>query len=339
MSSILYSGPLNYGQTCEMRRRALERLAYNTIKVDYTDIFLSKQSLLKKVQWFTRFGPMIDKYNKELLMQLEINQPDIVWADKSIFIYPEFFKEAKSNCVKHIIHYSPDNYFIKQNNSRYFWKSLPYFTLVVTTKESNVEPLLEKGAKKVFLSGNAFDPTIHKPIDLTKDEYEKYKSDVSFIGRWEPNREVLMQKLIEVGFDIKIWGGDWKRAKNKKVNSRCTFHSPLGLEYAKVINASKINLGLLSRLAEDNITQRSIEIPACGAFMLAERSQEHLDHFIEEKEAEFFSNYNELIEKIMYYLANDNKRKEIAKNGRERCLTSQYSYDERMKDILQQIIN
>jgi spore maturation protein CgeB len=146
-----------------------------------------------------------------------------------------------------------------------------------------------------------------------------------------------MLKLIDNGFDLKIWSIDWKKAKNKKVRSRCTFRSPLGLEYAKVINASKINLGLLSRLADDTITQRSVEIPACASFMLAERTEEHLQHFQEGIEAEYFSNHTELIEKINFYLLNDSKRNEIAANGFARCISSKYSYDDRMKEIMQQL--
>jgi spore maturation protein CgeB len=110
-----------------------------------------------------------------------------------------------------------------------------------------------------------------------------------------------------------------------------------GDDYAKAICASKISIGLLSRKAPDNITTRSLEIPACGTFMLAERTQEHLKYFREGEEAEFFEGEKELLEKCRYYLAHEEVRKRIAAAGRQACLTSGYSYHDRMREMMGEI--
>ncbi len=74
------------------------------------------------------------------------------------------------------------------------------------------------------------------------------------------------------------------------------------------------------------------DIPACGGFMLAER---YLELFEEGKEAGFFSTKGKLLEKVRYYLNHSEKRKQIAQAGRERCLRSGYSNQERMKEMLE----
>jgi spore maturation protein CgeB len=107
-----------------------------------------------------------------------------------------------------------------------------------------------------------------------------------------------------------------------------------GEAYVKAIAAAKVNLGLLSVVAGDAITQRSIEIPACGAFMLAERTGEHRLHFADGEEAVFFDRSDDLVRAVEHYVGADAERARIAAAGRARCLRSGYAYDDRLGEIL-----
>ena len=53
---------------------------------------------------------------------------------------------------------------------------------------------------------------------------------------------------------------------------------------------------------DDLHTSRTFEIPACGGFMLSERSKEHSDFFEENKEAIFFDSAEELFNKINIFI-------------------------------------
>ena len=81
-----------------------------------------------------------------------------------------------------------------------------------------------------------------------------------------------------------------------------------------------------------------MEIPACGAFMLAERTREHLRLFEEGKEAAYFGSNEELLEKVHYYLNHEDERSTIASAGRQRCLDGGYSHHERLKYMLSVVI-
>ena len=74
-----------------------------------------------------------------------------------------------------------------------------------------------------------------------------------------------------------------------------------------------------------------------GGFLLADRTEEHRSFFEEGREAEFFGDREEFLDKIGYYLDNEGERQRIARAGRRRCLDSGYSYDARLEAVLREL--
>ncbi len=79
---------------------------------------------------------------------------------------------------------------------------------------------------------------------------------------------------------------------------------------------------------------RTLEIPACGGFMLHERSDEVLELFEEGKDVACFSTPQELKEKINYYLNHEEERMQMAKTA-YRKVGSQNTFLCRAKRILE----
>jgi glycosyltransferase involved in cell wall biosynthesis len=329
--TILYVGPLTPGDTCALRRETLERMGHVTVPVDVLDVVRRRGPLARRIEWRLRTGALVRDLNRAIVDALAA-EPDVLWVDKGLFVTAATLEAARRAGVGALVHYSPDNHCLAQNASRHLRRALPLYDVVVTTKRTNVAPLERAGARRVLLSGNAYDTRLHRPVELSATEHEALACDVVFVGRREPARERLLAGLATLPIRLRVAGPGWEGTRSL---AGAVVSGPLyGDAYPNAIAAAKIALGLLSTVASDAITQRSIEIPACGGFLLAERTAEHQAHFVDGAEAVFFDGPDDLAEKIERYLADDGARARIAAAGRERCIRSGYAYEARLAEIL-----
>lgn len=275
--------------------------------------------------------------NRKIRELVSKNYYDIVWIDKGITINPQtlLFIKKVSPTTK-IVSYSPDNMALRHNQSQNYLKCIPLYDFHFTTKSYILGDMHRLGATCIYFTNKLYEPKFHYPHQLTNDEIARLGEDVGFIGAWEKERCESILYLAQHGIKVKVYGGGkWKKYKDIPNLTICP-----GLfsdDYPKALQAFKISLCFLRKINLDQQTSRTMEIPACGGFMLAERTKEHLALFEEGKEAEFFSTNEELLKKCQYYLSHDEERQCIAKAGTLRCKKSGYSNKEsiiRMIDIV-----
>jgi spore maturation protein CgeB len=221
-----------------------------------------------------------------------------------------------------------------KNQSLRFLNLLPLFDLFCTTKSYNCVELQALGCRNTFFVDNAYHRGLHEPMTVSAADRATYGAEVAFIGAWEPARAESIRALAHHGIRIRVWGDGWQNMRNPPPNLQLEYRALYGQSYVKAISSSKINLCFLRKQNRDLQTTRSIEIPACGGFMLAEHTQEHSRLFREGVEADFFSSDSELLEKVEYYLNHDSAREKLAMNGRSRCVQSDYSNESRLASIL-----
>lgn len=277
-----------------------------------------------------------DNINIRLLKQIKSQKYDKVFIPKGNFIFPSTLRKIKHSYPQiKLIHWSHDDMTTWHNKSLYFHFGLKYYDLVVSTKSYNLDKLKHQGANKLLYTTKVYSEKYHKPCNNCQDVNKKH--EVLFIGHSEKERFKSMLYLAENGIKVNIYGPGWDKKEFKNTNKNLIIHNQqlIGNEYAQSISCSKISLCFLRKLNKDLHTSRSIEIPACKGFMIAERTTEHKELFEENKEAVYFDNDEELLEKVKYYLNHNEKRKEIAENGYQRCLSSGYEY----KQMLLKIIN
>ncbi|MBO7636018.1 MAG: glycosyltransferase [Paludibacteraceae bacterium] len=278
--------------------------------------------------------------NKTICSLVSQNDYDIVWIDKGQTIFPEtlqFIKKVSPHSI--IVSYSPDNMALRHNQTQQYLKCVPLYDFIVTNKSYIIEDLKKLGAQHVLFVNNSYEDSFHHPRELSEQDIQELGGDVGFIGAWEKERCESICYLADHGIKVRVFGvGKWAEYKNYSPNLTIEERQLLGEDYCKSLQAFKISLCFLRKMNYDQQTTRSVEIPACGGFLMAERTNEHVAMFEEGKEAEFFSSNQELLKKCRFYLVNEEERIQIVEKGILRCLNSGYSNYETLGKVLS-IIN
>lgn len=334
---LLVVGQQEAGGTGRSRLEALRSLAAETEGVNLSDWIqgLSSWAQVQANHFYS--GERLRGINRVVLDRAEAFRPDAVWVEKGLHLLPETLVALRSGGCRRLIHFSPDNQRVFGNQSRHYLRGVSLYDAHVTTKTDDVYWLRRLGARRVERMGKGFDPDLHRPQELDAADRERFGCQVGFVGHWEPWREELLLDLFRRGYTVKVWGGGWSRARRRKHPLFAGACQLAGPEYAKAICGAQISLCLLSRWFGDRVTARSVEIPACGGFLLAERTAEHAELFREGAEAEFYGNKSEMLEKIERYLRDENARRPIVRAGRERCLRG-YSNAERLQAVLARLL-
>jgi spore maturation protein CgeB len=328
--------------TCLHRHKVLTSIYKDVYKVE---LYSGKRSLYFKLanflfqKFFLPF-PLPDENGANKLIKRYINESrfDIIWVDKGLTIKAStllYIKKKQPN-VK-IVSFTLDNMVERHNQSSNFLKSIGLYDYHITTKSYIINNLRNLGAKNVIFTNQSFDSSFHYPRILDKEELESFGGDIGFIGMWEKQRCDSILYLVNNGLKVKVYGGGvWKKYINYHPNLTIK-PSVFSENYPKCLQSFKISLCFLRKMNSDLQTSRTMEIPACGGFMMAERTKEHLELFVEGKEADFFSTDKELLDKCKYYLKNEKLRIEISKAALNRCNKSGYSNIDSLKKIISQI--
>jgi spore maturation protein CgeB len=361
---ILFVGYLGRGQTSGMRRAALERLGHDVVAVEASDVWKGASYLTRQLGERSARGTRVDKLNESVLHAAARQSPTLVWAEKQEYLRPDTIRRLQAQGAV-ALHYNPDPYFsLDWKRTSVADECIRLYDALVVTKRYEMDEYGRYASGQVIYSPLGYDPIAHAP---PRSSLTNQGQRVVFVGGWEPRRERLLHTAMEVTPEVAIWGYGWSIAQGSRMNPlralRLGRLAPSSFyvgerdqslrpalrkgegsngeiyedRYAQAIAGSHIALGFLRELWPDQHTTRTFEIPAIGGFMLADRTEEHLSFFEEGREAEFFSSDEEYREKVSFYLSNDSTRQRIALLGHARCISSGYSYDERIRAVLSEL--
>ncbi len=333
------------------RARALHDLDVQTTDLSHTvsggtDQGFASITTIDRILWKIGIQKDATHINRRLVEAAKELVPHIVWIEKGNMIRPSTLQAVRRIVPGAVIvSYSEDDMFLAHNRTRAYLKCLAHYDCVFTTKAPNVNAaeLPALGARRVIAVDKAYDPHMLFPIETSHSDTARYGADVGFVGSYEEARARSLAYLAGNGISVRVWGNGWDSVADRpaglEIEGRAVVNTAHELAYTKTLCATRINLGFLRKLNRDTQTDRTVEIPACGAFMLAERSDDHLRLFEEGREAAYFASNEELLEKVRYYLAHEQERAAIARAGRQKCLDAGYSETERMRFMVGQCLS
>jgi spore maturation protein CgeB len=334
---ILYLGDPRPGRTSGYRMESLRRIGQEVSVFDVT-AYTSGSPLVSRLRQRYPVGPLVAKINRELLRSVRENKPDVVFFDKPIYYTRATIEELKRSGAQTIC-FNQDNPFGPRNDGiwRQFYKVFRLFDLHCLFREADVVRYRGWGLnfiKTMF----SYDPAMQFPAPDGWSDKDRTR-EVSYIGSPLEDRPAFLVALAEEKkIPVVLAGPRWNKFLSPERYARYVTAGHLSDgDYRENIWRSKINLGFVSHQNEDDIGHKSIEIAACGSFLLAVRSEGHQECFVEDQEAVFFGSLDECAEKARFYLDHPELRETIARCGRERVVRSGYDNDTQLSRVLNRL--
>lgn len=294
----------------------------------------------------------LDALQNNLIKSANSSMPDIIFLVLMNYeIHLSTLDYLKSNfCV---INWFCDDQWRFYNYSRFI---APHLTYCITVDKYSLDEYDKIGAHAILSQW--------APIEVD-DAFLKseYKYDVSFVGSWSPTREWIVRALRRNNIKIECFGFGWENGRVSYEEMRDIFHtSKINLNLSNSLpNDIRFRIYLLKHLfmspfygisrfklilksikfmfstkkRVEQLKARIFEIPGYNGFLLSQHTLSIEDFYHIGKEIAIFTNIEELIKLVNYFLKHDGERELIRRNGFLR--TQNYTYSNYIKHILSKI--
>ena len=206
--------------------------------------------------------------------------PDLIIFAKCNGVHIRVFEEIKK--IAPLCYWFADPY-ITYNNEEFFLKTK--VADFVTCDKKNVYEKALTLNPNTFIVPDGFDRLIEKPRDVEK------KYDVSFIGNLYGDRK---EKINKIEHYVEIINGVF------------------GSEHSVAVSATRINLNFCT---SEGPSDRVFKVLGTQGFLITDEWVDRPDYFEDGEDLVVFKDFNDLNQKIKFYLENPHERDRISANG------------------------
>ena len=274
--------------------------------------YLSKPSLAARVLRRLRrqTGPTepagIGALNAAISASVRENRPRAVIVVKGGWVTAATIREIRKVAGCPIANYSTDNPFNPVVTTINMERCIGAFDYYFTPRLSTIDRLARMGQKEVHFVPFGFNPMVHFPAESNSGGKV---TDVMFVGGADAVRVSQIEYLERALPDlrIRVYGGYWGRTSKRRLHGGVLD----GRGYRLAVAGSRMCLNFGRTANEDGHTMKTFELPAMGACMLAEATEEHRMFLGGGAETGMFGSLDELVDQIRTLLSDEAKRESI----------------------------
>lgn len=328
------------GSAADGVTHGLRKLGWDICNVEMQSHFLQSRSIALRLVSRALWRASISSYNNAVLYAVETLRPRAFFTLKGSYLKPDTLRAIQHMGVMTLLYYTDFHF----NHPDVDEETFGLYDRIFTNNSFQIPYLEEKlGPERVALLHFGYSVDMHYPrVDQITEK--DYVADCGYVGNCTPYKlrwlEAVARKLPKL--KLAIIGNGWREpAKGTLLEASVAGHQLVGDSYSRFIQQVRINLafhmGPFGRNNwQDLISMRTFEIPACKGFMLHIDNDEVRGLFKPGAEIDVFVTAEELCDKITYYLARPELRREMIERAYVRCVPA-YSYDTRARVIADSI--
>jgi len=326
MANILLITPMADGQTGPYIHETFINMKHRVAYIDWLAI-LNKD------------GPEImNKMIVDIAMNLK---PDLVLIIKGIGITPETIIEIKALLKTNVVGWIFDTTLggVPVKDVEPYVEMLKELDTFFTVDAQAVSELKTLGINAEWLSEGCFE-RFNGPQVFNSVQARKYGADIVFagsIGGIHPNRDKFLKRVYDEGFNMRLYGDVlYKEGEDPNwVKDMHTGYAAINDMYSIVCGSSKIILGLDGWSEREQCYSARLYRTLCaGGFYLTKYTKGMEKHFTPGVHLDTFKDEDEMVEKIIKYLQDDELREKIAKQGQE-LVMEKHQFKHRIEKIIE----
>lgn len=335
---ILIVGDLSPGSYSAYRAAIFSQLNAETRVVPlFVNGPVKVPRLVQAIAWKLRMPFDINRLNRRVLDEARSFKPEVVFCDAVTILRPATLRAIKRAGAR-IVGMSQDYVTARHNSTRWQDGSFSLYDLFFTTKTYGVEELRAAGVADVRLVNNSYEASVHRPLTPQEVGVDFEAFDCVFVGTFERDRAASIRKLADSGLTVLVQGnaagrlaGSWDVLNHPNITLRPAANHH---DYSRALHRGKVALAFLRKINRDQITCRSVEIPAMRRPMLAERTSEHDAQFAHGTQYIGFENDDDMVASAKALIANPERRLAVAQAGYDRCRSDKLDNHELVSKML-----
>jgi spore maturation protein CgeB len=325
-------GALEHFYVNGLKAQTNEIATYDIASPYYTSI---SRSVIHKGVNKVMPGLFFMPINKELERFVSGKFFDVILVFKGLTLFPETISLLKQH-ARILCCYNPDHpfkFFSEGSGNKNILQCIPLYDIYLTYSvriAADLRKLYKVNAHTIpFGYDNTNVVNTVAPKDDIKDKW-------LFIGAYDKERASFLHRLAVK--NLRIYGDSkWRSRTLSSTMLKAAYgnRSIYDEEYKAYVSMSGgvINLLRQQNIEESSHNMRTFEVPGYGGLLIANRTEEQLSFFEEDREAIYFDTIEELNDKLHYLEANRGQIAKIKLAATERSLKSNYSYFHRSLEL------